>query len=180
MRHSNSLLTEQWISIQQMSFDLSYYVKWHLSSSCGSLLSKCCIHSLSPSVFFQFYKCFLILFHCSHWSADNGNTSVPSKITVIQLNRRACSNTVACADTLKQCCSTNTNTIPTKNTSTIEVKLSWSRRKARGKPLSKLSMYFICDVPVFRSSCACVHVCPSTTGPAQAVSVVPRDPKIAL
>ncbi|TNN04345.1 hypothetical protein fugu_001374 [Takifugu bimaculatus] len=75
----------------------------------------------------QFYKCFLILFHCGHWSADNGNTSMPSKTTAIQLNRRVYSNTVACADqlstdALKQCCSANT--ISTKNTSTVEGKLS--------------------------------------------------------
>uniref|UniRef100_A0A672ZF64 Vertebrate ancient opsin-like n=1 Tax=Sphaeramia orbicularis TaxID=375764 RepID=A0A672ZF64_9TELE len=44
----------------------------------------------------QFYRCFLVLFHCNHWSAENGNTSMPSKTTVIQLNRRVYSNTVAC------------------------------------------------------------------------------------
>lgn len=82
---------------------------------------------MSTCCFFQFYKCFLILFHCGHWSADNGNTSMPSKTTAIQLNRRVYSNTVACADplstdALKQCCSTNT--ISTKNMSTIEGKLS--------------------------------------------------------
>ncbi|MED6248564.1 hypothetical protein ATANTOWER_001958 [Ataeniobius toweri] len=43
----------------------------------------------------QFYRCFLILFHCAHWSSKNGNTSVPSKTTVIPLNRRVYSNTVA-------------------------------------------------------------------------------------
>ncbi|CAG5865753.1 unnamed protein product [Menidia menidia] len=42
-----------------------------------------------------FYKCFLILFHCDHWSSENGNTSMPSKTTVIPLNRRVYSNTVA-------------------------------------------------------------------------------------
>ncbi|MEQ2258317.1 hypothetical protein XENORESO_015968, partial [Xenotaenia resolanae] len=42
-----------------------------------------------------FYRCFLILFHCAHWSSKNGNTSVPSKTTVIPLNRRVYSNTVA-------------------------------------------------------------------------------------
>ncbi|XP_061735269.1 teleost multiple tissue opsin 2b [Nerophis ophidion] len=56
----------------------------------------------------QFYKCFLILFHCDHWSAQNGNTSMPSKTTVIQLNHRVSSNTVACAaqisaEALKPC-----------------------------------------------------------------------------
>ncbi|XP_049584603.1 teleost multiple tissue opsin 2b [Syngnathus scovelli] len=45
----------------------------------------------------QFYRCFLILFHCDHWSAKSGNTSMPSKTTVIQLHRRISSNTVACA-----------------------------------------------------------------------------------
>ncbi|KAG7238777.1 hypothetical protein INR49_030321 [Caranx melampygus] len=44
----------------------------------------------------QFYRCFLILFHCNHWSAENGNISMTSKTTVIQLNRRVYSNTVAC------------------------------------------------------------------------------------
>uniref|UniRef100_A0A3P9HYU0 Teleost multiple tissue opsin 2b n=1 Tax=Oryzias latipes TaxID=8090 RepID=A0A3P9HYU0_ORYLA len=43
----------------------------------------------------QFYRCFLILFHCDHWSSENGNTSVPSKTTVIPLNRRIYTNTVA-------------------------------------------------------------------------------------
>ncbi|XP_057707649.1 teleost multiple tissue opsin 2b isoform X2 [Corythoichthys intestinalis] len=45
----------------------------------------------------QFYRCFLILFHCDNWSGKNGNTSMQSKTTVIQLNRRISSNTVACA-----------------------------------------------------------------------------------
>ncbi|XP_060909338.1 teleost multiple tissue opsin 2b [Labrus mixtus] len=44
----------------------------------------------------QFYRCFLILFRCDHWSAETGNISMPSKTTVIQLNRRVYSNTVAC------------------------------------------------------------------------------------
>ncbi|XP_063744111.1 teleost multiple tissue opsin 2b [Eleginops maclovinus] len=44
----------------------------------------------------QFYRCFLILFHCNRWPAEHGNTSMPSKTTVMQLNRRAYSNTVAC------------------------------------------------------------------------------------
>ncbi|XP_061924878.1 teleost multiple tissue opsin 2b [Entelurus aequoreus] len=57
----------------------------------------------------QFYKCFLILFHCDHWSEKNGNTSMPSKTTVIQLNHRVSSNTVACAAqisavAIKPCC----------------------------------------------------------------------------
>ncbi|XP_076602783.1 teleost multiple tissue opsin 2b [Chaetodon auriga] len=61
----------------------------------------------------QFYRCFLIMFHCDHWSAENGNTSMPSKTTVIQLNRRVYNNTVAnntaqiSAETLNQCCSTS-------------------------------------------------------------------------
>uniref|UniRef100_A0A3B1J1V2 Teleost multiple tissue opsin 2a n=1 Tax=Astyanax mexicanus TaxID=7994 RepID=A0A3B1J1V2_ASTMX len=41
----------------------------------------------------QFYRCFLILFHCKHSSHLNGH-SMPSRTTVIQLNRRLCSNTV--------------------------------------------------------------------------------------
>ncbi|XP_061827040.1 teleost multiple tissue opsin 2b [Nerophis lumbriciformis] len=57
----------------------------------------------------QFYKCFLILFHCNHWSEQNDNTSMPSKTTVIQLNHRVSSNTVACAvqvsaEAVKPCC----------------------------------------------------------------------------
>nr|XP_046259418.1 teleost multiple tissue opsin 2b [Scatophagus argus] len=68
----------------------------------------------------QFYKCFLILFHCDHWSVEN--MSLPSKTTVIQLNRRVYSNTVACTaqisnDTVKQCCS---NTV-TKHTTPPQV-----------------------------------------------------------
>nr|XP_057937963.1 teleost multiple tissue opsin 2b isoform X3 [Doryrhamphus excisus] len=56
----------------------------------------------------QFYKCFLILFHCDHWSAQHGNTSMPSKTTAIQLHRRVSSNMVACAahvsaDPVKPC-----------------------------------------------------------------------------
>ncbi|XP_064182605.1 vertebrate ancient opsin-like [Anguilla rostrata] len=44
----------------------------------------------------QFYRCFLILFHCKQQSPENGLTSMPSKTTVIQLNRRVYSNNVAC------------------------------------------------------------------------------------
>ncbi|XP_073330291.1 teleost multiple tissue opsin 2b isoform X1 [Pagrus major] len=70
----------------------------------------------------QFYRCFLILFHCDHWSADNCHTSMPSKTTVIQLNRRVYSNTVACTaqistNALEQCCSTPA----TKHTTPPEV-----------------------------------------------------------
>nr|XP_043873226.1 teleost multiple tissue opsin 2b [Solea senegalensis] len=58
----------------------------------------------------QFYKCFLTLFRCPHWSSDYGNTSLASKTTVIQLHRRVCSNTVACtaqiSTTLNPCSST--------------------------------------------------------------------------
>ncbi|XP_076016640.1 teleost multiple tissue opsin 2b [Genypterus blacodes] len=36
----------------------------------------------------QFYKCFLKLFRCDHWVREKGNTSMPSKTTVIQLTRR--------------------------------------------------------------------------------------------
>ncbi|XP_042581573.1 opsin-3-like [Cyprinus carpio] len=43
----------------------------------------------------QFYRCFLILFHCKHSSLENGQSSMPSRTTGIQLNRRAYSNTVA-------------------------------------------------------------------------------------
>ncbi|XP_018584954.2 pinopsin-like [Scleropages formosus] len=45
----------------------------------------------------QFYRCLLILFHCKQRSTDNGQSSMPSKTTVIRLNRKTCSNTVACA-----------------------------------------------------------------------------------
>ncbi|KAI1885353.1 hypothetical protein AGOR_G00219260 [Albula goreensis] len=44
----------------------------------------------------QFYRCFLILFHCKRQSPENGHSSMPSKTTVIQLNRRVYSNNVAC------------------------------------------------------------------------------------
>uniref|UniRef100_A0A8C7NX51 Teleost multiple tissue opsin 2b n=1 Tax=Oncorhynchus mykiss TaxID=8022 RepID=A0A8C7NX51_ONCMY len=44
----------------------------------------------------QFYRCFLILFRCDRRSTENGLSSMPSKTTVIQLNRRVYSNTVAC------------------------------------------------------------------------------------
>ncbi|KAL6484859.1 hypothetical protein MHYP_G00069040 [Metynnis hypsauchen] len=44
----------------------------------------------------QFYRCFLILFHCKVRSIENGQSSMPSKTTVIQLNRMVQSNTVAC------------------------------------------------------------------------------------
>ncbi|KAL4656965.1 pinopsin-like [Arapaima gigas] len=44
----------------------------------------------------QFYRCFLILFHCKQKTSENGNSSMPSKTTVIQLNRRVHNNTVAC------------------------------------------------------------------------------------
>ncbi|KAM6986239.1 teleost multiple tissue opsin 2b [Aplochiton taeniatus] len=44
----------------------------------------------------QFYRCFLIMFRCKRQSMENGQSSMPSKTTVIQLNRRVYSNTVAC------------------------------------------------------------------------------------
>uniref|UniRef100_A0A8C9RKJ2 Teleost multiple tissue opsin 2a n=1 Tax=Scleropages formosus TaxID=113540 RepID=A0A8C9RKJ2_SCLFO len=44
----------------------------------------------------QFYRCFLILFRCKRKTSKNGNSSVPSKTTVMQLNRRVHNNTVAC------------------------------------------------------------------------------------
>lgn len=43
----------------------------------------------------QFYRCFLILFHCKHSSLENGQSSMPSRTTGIQLKRRAYSNPVA-------------------------------------------------------------------------------------
>ncbi|XP_054871229.1 teleost multiple tissue opsin 2b [Amphiprion ocellaris] len=65
----------------------------------------------------KFYRCFLILFHCDHWSSENGNTSMPSKTTVIHLNRRVYSNTVACTaqvstDTLNRSFPTTKHTTP--------------------------------------------------------------------
>ncbi|XP_028289568.1 vertebrate ancient opsin-like [Parambassis ranga] len=70
----------------------------------------------------QFYRCFLILFHCDHWSSENDDNSMPSKMTVIHLNRRPYSNTMACTaqisnNTLNQCHSTPS----TRNTSPPEV-----------------------------------------------------------
>uniref|UniRef100_A0A8C7US66 Teleost multiple tissue opsin 2b n=1 Tax=Oncorhynchus mykiss TaxID=8022 RepID=A0A8C7US66_ONCMY len=44
----------------------------------------------------QFYRCFLILIRCERPSAENGQSSMPSKTTAIQLSRRVYSNTVAC------------------------------------------------------------------------------------
>nr|XP_046238806.1 pinopsin-like [Scatophagus argus] len=38
----------------------------------------------------QFYRCFLILFHCEHQLTENGQSSMPSKTTMLQLNRRGC------------------------------------------------------------------------------------------
>ncbi|XP_016378860.1 vertebrate ancient opsin-like [Sinocyclocheilus rhinocerous] len=43
----------------------------------------------------QFYRCFCIMFCCQS-SMQNSHSSMPSKTTVIQLNRRVHSNTVAC------------------------------------------------------------------------------------
>ncbi|KAL7890582.1 hypothetical protein AOLI_G00000580 [Acnodon oligacanthus] len=48
---------------------------------------------LLSAYIYMFYRCFLILFHCKHRSQENGH-SMPSRTTVIQLNRRLCSNTV--------------------------------------------------------------------------------------
>ncbi|XP_014020063.2 teleost multiple tissue opsin 2b [Salmo salar] len=44
----------------------------------------------------QFYRCFLILIRCDRPSVENGQSSMPSKTTAIQLSRRVYSNTVAC------------------------------------------------------------------------------------
>ncbi|XP_073318416.1 pinopsin-like [Pagrus major] len=38
----------------------------------------------------QFYRCFLILFHCEHQLTEDGHSSMPSKTTVVHLNRRVC------------------------------------------------------------------------------------------
>lgn len=93
------------------------------------------IFPFSPH-FSQFYKCFLILFHCDHWSADNGNTSMPSKTTVIPLNRRGYSNTVACTaqistEPLNPCCSTpaTKHTTPPKGSTWAWINLNWAKTK---------------------------------------------------
>ncbi|XP_026128115.1 vertebrate ancient opsin [Carassius auratus] len=44
----------------------------------------------------QFYRCFCIMFCCRRSLMQNGHSSMPSKTTAIQLNRRVHSNTVAC------------------------------------------------------------------------------------
>ncbi|CAL8342577.1 unnamed protein product [Boreogadus saida] len=44
----------------------------------------------------RFYRCFLILFHFK--GAQRGGSSLPSRTTIIQLNRRVYRNTVACTD----------------------------------------------------------------------------------
>lgn len=43
----------------------------------------------------QFYRCFLILFHCKHQLTENGQSTMPSKTTVVQLNRRVCDSSPA-------------------------------------------------------------------------------------
>ncbi|XP_056606541.1 teleost multiple tissue opsin 2a [Triplophysa dalaica] len=43
----------------------------------------------------QFYRCFLILFHCKHSFLENGQSSMPSKTTAIQLKRRVYCNRLA-------------------------------------------------------------------------------------
>lgn len=43
----------------------------------------------------QFYRCFLILFHCKHQMTENGHSSMPSKTTAVQLNRRVYESTPA-------------------------------------------------------------------------------------
>ncbi len=43
----------------------------------------------------QFYRCFLILFHCKHPLTENGHSSMPSKTTMVQLNRRVCDSSPA-------------------------------------------------------------------------------------
>ncbi|XP_045907189.1 teleost multiple tissue opsin 2a [Micropterus dolomieu] len=43
----------------------------------------------------QFYRCFLILFHCKHQTSENVQSSMPSRTTVVQLNRRVCDSSPA-------------------------------------------------------------------------------------
>uniref|UniRef100_A0A4W6FG51 Teleost multiple tissue opsin 2b n=1 Tax=Lates calcarifer TaxID=8187 RepID=A0A4W6FG51_LATCA len=82
----------------------------------------------------QFYRCFRILFGCDHQSAGNGNNSVQSKTTVIQLNRRVNSNMVACTaqistDAFNQCCSTpaSKQTAPPGSSETDYTQNNWTR-----------------------------------------------------
>lgn len=100
---------------------------------------------------------------------------MPSKTTVIQLNRRVQLDPLS-TDALKQSCSANT--ICTKNTPAIEEKLSWSGRKAWAKPPSIPFMCLMCDLvpvkvwvfrlPVSFFLCARTRWSFHTTGPAQA------------
>lgn len=43
----------------------------------------------------QFYRCFLILFHCKHPLTEDGQSSMPSKTTMVQLNRRVLNSSPA-------------------------------------------------------------------------------------
>ncbi|KAL4656556.1 pinopsin-like [Arapaima gigas] len=45
----------------------------------------------------QFYRCLLVLFNCKPRSTEKGPSSMLSKTTVVRLNRKICSNPVACA-----------------------------------------------------------------------------------
>ncbi|KAM6945374.1 teleost multiple tissue opsin 2a [Aplochiton taeniatus] len=45
----------------------------------------------------QFYRCFLILFRCKSRASENGLSSLPSRTTAVQLNRRAPGQMPACS-----------------------------------------------------------------------------------
>uniref|UniRef100_A0A671KL21 Teleost multiple tissue opsin 2b n=1 Tax=Sinocyclocheilus anshuiensis TaxID=1608454 RepID=A0A671KL21_9TELE len=70
-----------------------------VASVVPSLLAKSST-VISPRIYIlmnkQFYRCFRILFCCQRRLMQNGHSSMPSKTTVIQLNRRVHSNNVAC------------------------------------------------------------------------------------
>ncbi|XP_031414028.2 teleost multiple tissue opsin 2a isoform X1 [Clupea harengus] len=69
-----------------------------IASVVPSILAKSST-AINPIIYIlmnkQFYRCFLILFHCKHRAQENGQSSMPSKTTVIQLNRRALGNAQA-------------------------------------------------------------------------------------
>lgn len=46
------------------------------------------IHLFCVLIGCQFYRCFLILFHCKHPLTEDVQSSMPSKTTMVQMNRR--------------------------------------------------------------------------------------------
>ncbi|XP_067111212.1 teleost multiple tissue opsin 2b [Osmerus mordax] len=69
----------------------------------------------------QFYRCFLIMFRCKRRAMENGPSSMPSKTTVIQLNRRVHSNTVACTAQISTGLNHGCSTPATERTNPLEV-----------------------------------------------------------